>query len=64
MSNAAEPSSPGVADSELANVTKAEERRVFVILAVFLAPILSVMLVGGYGFVIWMSHLLLGPPAQ
>ena len=43
--------------------TKAQERRVFIILAVFLAPVLSVAIVGGYGFLVWMSHLLLGPPA-
>ena len=48
--------------STLPAATKAEERRVFWTLAVFLAPILSVILVGGYGFLIWMSHLLLGPP--
>ncbi|MGC3937289.1 periplasmic nitrate reductase, NapE protein [Roseobacter sp. EG26] len=44
--------------------SKAEERRTFVFLAVFLAPILSVVLVGGYGFTIWMSQLLLGPPSH
>lgn len=44
--------------------TKAEERRAFVLLAVVLAPVLSVVIVGGYGFLIWMSQLLLGPPAQ
>lgn len=44
-------------------VTKSEERRAFVFLAVFLVPILSFVLVGSYGFAIWMSHLLLGPPA-
>lgn len=43
--------------------TKSEERRVFIILAVFLAPALSVAVVGGFGFLVWMSHLLLGPPA-
>jgi nitrate reductase NapE len=31
-------------------------------LAVVLAPVLSVAIVGGYGFVIWMSQLVLGPP--
>ena len=44
--------------------TKPEERRAFVFLAVFMAPILSVAVVGGYGFLIWMSHLLLGPPTH
>ena len=43
-------------------VTKSEERRVFLFLVVFLAPILSVALVGGYGFFIWMLQLIFGPP--
>ncbi len=38
------------------------ERRAFLLLAVFLAPILAVAIVGGYGFIVWMSQLLLGPP--
>jgi nitrate reductase NapE len=42
--------------------SKQEERRVFLFLVVFLAPILSVTLVGGYGFVIWMLQLIFGPP--
>lgn len=44
--------------------TKQEERRVFILLAVFMAPILSVAIVGSYGFLIWMSHLLIGPPTH
>lgn len=56
MSEAAKPDQP--------TATKTEERRVFVLLAVFLAPILSITLVGGYGFLVWMSQLVLGPPAQ
>jgi nitrate reductase NapE len=43
--------------------TRAEERRTFLFLAVFLAPFLAVALVGGYGFLIWMSQLIMGPPA-
>ncbi|WP_370198923.1 nitrate reductase [Roseibium sp.] len=34
----------------------------FILLAVLLAPALSVAIVGGYGFIIWMSQLVLGPP--
>ena len=44
--------------------SRAEETRVFIFLAVFLAPLLSFVLVGGYGFIIWMSQLAFGPPAQ
>ncbi|HEX6143609.1 MAG TPA: periplasmic nitrate reductase, NapE protein [Geminicoccaceae bacterium] len=38
------------------------ELLVFLFLAVVLAPILAVMVVGGYGFLVWMSQMLLGPP--
>lgn len=41
---------------------KRDERRLFIFLVVFLFPILAVAVVGGYGFIIWMSHIILGPP--
>jgi len=44
--------------------TKPEERRAFILLVVFLAPILAVMIVGGYGFAVWMSQLLFGLPGE
>lgn len=42
--------------------TPAEERRAFIMLVVFLAPVLAVAIVGGYGFIVWMSQLVTGPP--
>ena len=42
--------------------TKAEERRAFVLLAVVLFPVLSVAIVGGYGFLVWMYQIIAGPP--
>lgn len=42
--------------------SKSEERRAFVVLSVFLAPAVAVVIVGGYGFAVWMSQMLLGPP--
>jgi nitrate reductase NapE len=42
--------------------TKADERRAFVLLAVVLFPVLSVAIVGGYGFLVWMYQLVYGPP--
>jgi nitrate reductase NapE len=39
-----------------------EELRSFVFLAVVMAPVLSVILVSGYGFVVWMTQLVTGPP--
>jgi nitrate reductase NapE len=43
-------------------LTRRGERRVFLFIAVFLFPILSIILVGGYGFLIWMTQLIFGPP--
>jgi nitrate reductase NapE len=41
---------------------KKKEWRLFIFIIVFLFPILSVAVVGGYGFAIWMYQLLMGPP--
>jgi nitrate reductase NapE len=48
---------------QTAPATRSEERRAFLLLAVVLAPVLAVALVGGYGFLIWMSQIIMGPPA-
>ncbi len=55
--------SDGIA-TESSVVDKSSELKTFLFLAVLLAPILSIVLVGGYGFIIWMSQLLLGPPSH
>ena len=41
-----------------------QELWAFLVLTVLLAPILSVAVVGGYGFLIWMAQLLIGPPSS
>lgn len=41
---------------------KKRELMVFLFLTVVLAPVVSVALMGGYGFVVWMYQLLAGPP--
>ncbi|MFI8744210.1 periplasmic nitrate reductase, NapE protein [Pseudomonas sp. NPDC077186] len=41
---------------------KGKETRLFLFLVVCLFPLLSVALVGGYGFFIWFMQMLLGPP--
>jgi len=41
---------------------KTEERRSFVFLTVVMAPVLTVMVVSGYGFAVWIYQLLAGPP--
>jgi nitrate reductase NapE len=42
--------------------TRREELIVFLTLAALIWPIVAVGVVGGYGFLIWMFQLVLGPP--
>ncbi|WP_320821521.1 periplasmic nitrate reductase, NapE protein [Reinekea sp.] len=42
---------------------KKHERRAILFITVFLFPLLSIVLVGGYGLAIWMSQLAFGPSA-
>ncbi len=42
--------------------TRREELRIFLLLTVVLAPVLAVLTVAGYGFLVWMYQLLAGPP--
>ena len=44
--------------------TKAQELRSFLFLAVVMAPILAAMIVGGYGFMVWMIQAVVGPPGS
>jgi periplasmic nitrate reductase NapE len=41
---------------------KQREGRLFAFIIVFLFPILSVMVVGGYGLAVWIWQTLMGPP--
>lgn len=41
---------------------KKHETLAFLFLAFVLFPVLSVVFVGGFGFVVWMRHLVFGPP--
>lgn len=41
---------------------KRHEFRLFIFIIVFLFPILAVAIVSSYGFLIWMSQVLMGPP--
>jgi len=54
------PSDPHVA-SPLPS-TRQEELRSFLFFTVVMAPVLAVMIVGGYGFLVWMVQLVAGPP--
>jgi nitrate reductase NapE len=49
-------------EDEKVPFTKAQELRSFLFLSVVMAPVLAVILVSGYGFVVWMSQLFTGPP--
>lgn len=44
--------------------TRKNELRAFLFLTVFLAPIVSVALVGGLGFSIWIYQMIAGPPGS
>lgn len=47
-------------EDDSAPSTQQEEWRTFLFLAVVTAPVLAVMVVGGYGFLVWMFQLLSG----
>ncbi|AWB66868.1 periplasmic nitrate reductase, NapE protein [Saccharobesus litoralis] len=49
-------------NQEQTSELKSRERNTFLFLTIFLAPILSIIIVGGYGFMVWISQLLFGPP--
>lgn len=42
--------------------SRAEELRAFLLLSVVMAPVLAVLVVSGYGFLVWMVQLVAGPP--
>ncbi|HEF4762031.1 periplasmic nitrate reductase, NapE protein [Pseudomonas baetica] len=39
-----------------------KETRLFLFLVVCLFPLLSVAIVGGYGFIVWFLQMIYGPP--
>ena len=44
--------------------SKTQELRSFLFLSVVMAPIVAVVVVSGYGFVVWMYQLFAGPPGS
>ncbi len=42
--------------------TRTEELRSFLFFTIVMAPVLAVIIVGGYGFFVWMYQLIAGPP--
>ena len=51
----AQPAAPGTP-------SRRAELFVFAIIAAFIWPIVAVGVVGGYGFLVWMTQLIVGPP--
>nr|WP_311528158.1 periplasmic nitrate reductase, NapE protein [uncultured Ralstonia sp.] len=43
---------------------KSEELRSFLFLTAIMVPVLSVIVVAGYGFIVWATQLLSGPPTH
>lgn len=43
---------------------KRDETMAFLFLSFVLFPILAIVVVGGYGFLLWMQQLLVGPPGS
>jgi nitrate reductase NapE len=44
------------------SANKRDELRSFLFLTAIMVPALSVIVVAGYGFIIWMTQLMVGPP--
>lgn len=42
--------------------TRRQELFAFLVLAVLIWPVITVGIVGGYGFIIWMLQIVFGPP--
>jgi periplasmic nitrate reductase NapE len=42
--------------------TKKEELRSFLFLTVVMAPVLTGVIIAGYGFLVWMYQIIVGPP--
>jgi periplasmic nitrate reductase NapE len=59
---ALQPKEDGVRRSGGETVERRRELLLFLTLAVVIWPILSVAVVGGYGFLVWMYQLIAGPP--
>nr|WP_211333578.1 trimethylamine N-oxide reductase system protein TorE [Sinobacterium caligoides] len=46
------------------NDEKKNELKALAFITIFLFPILSIIGVGGYGFIIWMLQIIFGPPGH
>ena len=48
--------------TDQARSQRSAELRAFLFLTVVVAPVATVAIVGGYGFVIWILQIFIGPP--
>jgi nitrate reductase NapE len=55
---------PGIMEEGRNAYSKADELRAFVLLSVVMAPVLAVLIVSGYGFLVWMVQIFAGPPGH
>lgn len=49
--------------ADLPPSTRTEELRSFLFFTVVMAPLVAIVGVGGFGFLVWMYQLIAGPPA-
>ena len=56
------PDPSGTGEAHPVPPTRKAELLAFFTLAVLIWPVVAVSVVGGYGFLVWMSQLVLGPP--
>ena len=50
------------ADARTPAQVKSEEWRSFLFLTVVMVPVLTVLIISGYGFAVWMFQVVAGPP--
>lgn len=46
------------------NTERRREFKAFLIIIIFFFPIVTTLVAGSYGFIIWMSQIILGPPGH
>ena len=52
----------GHVETKNRSLSKTQEWRSFLFLSVVMAPVLAVIIVAGWGFLVWMFQLFAGPP--
>ena len=50
-------------ETERGDQRKTEEFRTWLFLALVMAPVLAVLVVSGFGFIVWFYQLIAGPPS-